>query len=370
MAQQNIVSAWDDYPVHQTAEFIRHVATSDRNFYDRYYFNMHGSTDELFAIFGFGQYPNLGVQDAFLTVRKGEDHYVVRASRPITDRMDMKTGPFDIDIIEPLKCLRFVVEPNEHDLFMDVMWTGVTPAIPEPNQFLRSEGKVVFDTQRLAQCGIWEGTLTIAGETVSITPDRWWGTRDRSWGVRPVGEQEPQGIRTGVPSMAGMWNYFPMQFDDHCIFYINHEEADGTRKLVQSERVWADGRIEQLGRFEWEHEMQPGTRLMKRSIIRFPDAPDGPIEVRCESLLPHFFGIGSGYGLDADWRHGMYQGPDTVVQGLHKPVSEIWQLGQFAVVDHVARFEYDGHVGHGLYEQAFIGAFPKVGLDGPTEMAK
>src|ERR1700726_834996 len=29
------LSSWDDYPVHQAAEFIAHPATSDRNFYDR-----------------------------------------------------------------------------------------------------------------------------------------------------------------------------------------------------------------------------------------------------------------------------------------------------------------------------------------------
>jgi hypothetical protein len=49
----------DDFPIHQTAAPIAHVASSDRNFYDRYYFNLHGSTDELFMVIGMGQYPNL-----------------------------------------------------------------------------------------------------------------------------------------------------------------------------------------------------------------------------------------------------------------------------------------------------------------------
>ena len=43
-----MLSSWDDYPVHQIADTIRHVGTSDRNFYDRYYFNLHGSSGELF----------------------------------------------------------------------------------------------------------------------------------------------------------------------------------------------------------------------------------------------------------------------------------------------------------------------------------
>ena len=58
-----MLSPLDDYPVHQISEPMRFVGTSDRNFYDRYYFNIHGaegvhgSHDELFAVVGLGQYP-------------------------------------------------------------------------------------------------------------------------------------------------------------------------------------------------------------------------------------------------------------------------------------------------------------------------
>src|SRR5438445_13343226 len=44
------VSSWDDYPVHQAAEFIRHPQTSDRNFYDRYYFNAFDTAGEWMAV--------------------------------------------------------------------------------------------------------------------------------------------------------------------------------------------------------------------------------------------------------------------------------------------------------------------------------
>ena len=64
-----MLSSMDDYPLHQTAEPIRNVATSDRNFYDRYYFNLHGSSDELFLIMGARPVPQPRVQDAFACVR-------------------------------------------------------------------------------------------------------------------------------------------------------------------------------------------------------------------------------------------------------------------------------------------------------------
>lgn len=59
------LSPLDDYPVHQIPEVMRHVGTSDRNFYDRYYFNAFPLTGDTMLIVGLGQYPNLGVTDAF-----------------------------------------------------------------------------------------------------------------------------------------------------------------------------------------------------------------------------------------------------------------------------------------------------------------
>ena len=353
------LSAWDDFPVHQVPEFIAHPGTSDRNFYDRYYFNMHARSAEWFAIFGFGQYPNLGVVDAFVDVRKGPSQHIVRASKPLTDRSDTSVGPFRVEIIEPLRRLRFVIEPSEHPVAMDVTWEGHTPATPEPRQFLRNKGKVIFDTQRLAQTGRWSGTLSIGGEEIVV--DHGWGNRDRSWGIRPVGEPETGGIRAEDLVLAGMWNYFPMQFDDHAIFLICHEQDDGIRPLVQAERVWSDPdrEVEDLGPCLHEHTIEPGTRVVRSSLITLPEAG---IEIECVSILPNFVSVGTGYGIDADWRHGMYHGPDAVVQGLVLDVEEIKGIAQYGIVDHLATFSYDDHVGYGLLEQGFFGPFRRYGM--------
>jgi hypothetical protein len=69
------VGPMDDYLAHQTPETFGHVYTGDRAFYDRYYFNCHSCSDEIFLITGMGQYPNLGVLDAFVTVSMGDKHY-------------------------------------------------------------------------------------------------------------------------------------------------------------------------------------------------------------------------------------------------------------------------------------------------------
>jgi hypothetical protein len=107
--------------------------------------------------------------------------------------------------------------------------------------------------------------------------------------------------------------------------------------------------------------MKSGTRLVEGSTLDFPEAPGGPITVSCEPLLANWVSVGTGYGIDADWRHGMYQGSD-VVQGLVLDVDEIRALAQYGIVDHVARFSYADQVGYGLYEHGFFGPFNRMGL--------
>lgn len=361
------LSSWDDFPVHQASETIRHVTTGDRNFYDRYYFNCHSNDGEAFLIFGLGQYPNLAVEDAFGCVVSGDAHRVVRASRELRDRMDTSVGPMRVEVIRPLHELRIVCEPNDASpVAFDLTWVGAMPAFEEPRQYIRRHGRTVFDSMRLAQTGRWAGTITNGERTFDVTPDSWWGTRDRSWGIRPVGEEEPAGVRT-EGQMVGMWNYAPMQFDDHSILYICNEHDDGSRELEEAVRIWADPdrEPEWLGRPEHDAVITPGTRHIEHSTLSFPDAPGGGFEVSVTPLMDCWLMMGTGYGLEPDWRHGMYQGP-LAVQGVALDYRADRER-LFGLVDQVARFEQTGggsggSVGFGLHEFFFIGGFHRYGL--------
>ena len=59
----------DEYPIHQAPLSIAYMDTSDRNAYDRCYLNAHDRTGDVFLVTGLGLYPNLGVIDAYATVR-------------------------------------------------------------------------------------------------------------------------------------------------------------------------------------------------------------------------------------------------------------------------------------------------------------
>jgi hypothetical protein len=361
------LSAADDLPLHQIAEPIRHAGTSDRNFYDRYYFNLHASSDELFCVLGIGQYPNLGTQDAFVAIRRGDRHHVVRASRELVDRMDSSVGPIRVEVLEGLKRLRVIVEPNEWGIEADLTWDGAMPAYLEPRHFFRRYGRVMFDTSRFAQTGRWTGSLRVGDESFDVTPDRWWGTRDRSWGVRPVGEAEPAGIRAAINDLFAFWNYAPMQFDDFSILYLVQEDAAGEREIEEAARIWHDPSrpVEHLGGPEHRHELRSGTREVTHSVLSFPDAPGGSLEIEVQPLLDMYLMVGTGYGLEPHWRHGMWQGP-LAVEG---EVLAIDDPRMWGLIDNVARFTcrgggVDGAVGYGLHEYFFLGDSPLYGLFG------
>jgi len=303
-----MLSTMDDYPLHQTSDVMRLTQTSDRNFYDRYYFNLMNGTEDVFLVFGLGQYPNLGTQDSFVLLRHGDKHHVLRASRELGDRADISVGPMRVEVLEGLQKLRLVVEDNELGLNLDVTWQGVHYPHLEPRHYIRKQGRVLFDSMRFAQMGRWQGRLSIGEKAWEITPDRWFGSRDRSWGIRPVGEPEPQGIHTGTPSMEGMWNYFPVMFDDFALLYIVNENADGSRTTEEAMRVWFDPKREPewLGRPEHDHDFvaaAPFKACIREGVVRFPEAPGGPLELRGEPLLQTYLTAGTGYGLEADWRH-------------------------------------------------------------------
>ena len=259
------LSRLDEYLTHQFPEPVDTVYTPDRNFYDRYYFNLHGPGDELFLVAGLGQYPNLGVTDAFVTVAHDEVQTTVRASRELgSDRLDTSVGPLRVEVIEGLRSLRLVCEPNEWGVAYDLRFDATTEALAEPKTISRAGTRITQDTFRYAQVGAWTGTLEVGGTTYDVTPDTWRGARDRSWGVRPIGEPEPKGIQAKFDpsgSMGFLHNWLPIQFDDHMIKITIDNDHAGRRVQEEAMLLWSlgsDRPDEHLGRPEIDIELPPG----------------------------------------------------------------------------------------------------------------
>ena len=118
-----VLSRGDEYPIHQTAEPVAYSGT-DRNFYDRYFFNGYAPDGSGFFAAALGVYPHLDIIDAHCTVvRDGVQHCVHASAELGMERMAMAVGPISIEIVEALNVLRLRVEPFE-GVAADITFTG------------------------------------------------------------------------------------------------------------------------------------------------------------------------------------------------------------------------------------------------------
>ena len=354
----------DEYPIHQAPLSLAYVASSDRNFYDRSYFNAHDRTGDVFLITGLGFYPNLGVMDAYATVRRGDTQWAVRFSDVISDdRMNPRVGGYRVEVLEPLQKIRLVCDGDEHGIGFDLTWDGSFPAVHEQPHMLRTGARAILDASRFAQVGSWSGTLRVGGEEISVDPATWLGTRDRSWGIRPVGEGEPPGRSADEPREGFWWLYVPLRFDDFAVIVICQEEPDGFRTLNDATRIWRDGRHEQLGWPEVDITYRSGTRHPERATIHLRDSDRKPLEIDVETLGFVALHIGAGYGGDPDWSHGRWMGRNWA-QGATYDLNDPAVAGRipFGVLDHVARASCNGAEGWGLFEHGSIGRHDPTGF--------
>jgi len=154
----------DEYPVHQTPLPMDRVATSDRNFYDRCYFNVHDRSGEIFMVTGLGVYPNLGVIDAYATARCGDRQWSVRFSDALDQRsLEQRVGGYRIEVLEPLRELALSCESPDGSLDFELHWSAAFPAVQEEPHLLLSGGRPVVDASRFCQLGNWSGRLRAAG---------------------------------------------------------------------------------------------------------------------------------------------------------------------------------------------------------------
>jgi hypothetical protein len=352
----------DEYPIHQTPLSMAQVGTSDRNFYDRCYFNAHDRDGGTFLVTGLGVYPNLGVIDAYATVRRGERQWAVRFSDALGDnRLDQSVGPYRIEVLEPLRRIRLVCDGDEHGIGFDLTWDGSFPAVQEQPHLIRMGSKAIVDTARFAQLGTWSGVLRVDG--AEHTVDDWVGSRDRSWGIRPVGAPEPAG-RPPVEAMAGFWwLYVPLRFERYAIVVIAQENPDGFRTLNDAVRVWPDGRVEQLGWPAVEIDYRPGTRHPERARLRFTLRDGSPLAVDVTTGTCVALNVGAGYSGDPDWGHGQWKG-EGFAEGAVYDLNDPAVAGRmpYSVIDHVARASCNGEDGWGLFEHATFGRHDPSGF--------
>lgn len=356
-----VLSRGDDYPLHQTPEPVAYSGT-DRNFYDRYFFNGYNADGSTFFALAFGVYPHLDVADAHFCAVRGQVQHCLHASRKLgMERMDLSCGPVRLEIIEPLQRLRLIVEGE--GMAADITFTGRAFPIEEPRFVWRIGPRTVMDYTRLTQNGHYEGWIEVDGVREVLGPGAS-GTRDRSWGVRPVGAADPQAGGRAVPQF--FWQWTPVNLPRRSLFFHLNAHADGTpwntRAVIAPDGNGAESFSESHAPV-MEARLAAGTRWPEAATLqvgaeRFEFAPLARFQMR-----------GLGY-TSPKWGHGLDHGvleverEDIDLASIDPARPDNLHVQMLCRVTGA-----DGEAGLGVFEQLAIGDYAPLGLSGLADPA-
>ena len=279
----------DEFPVHQAPLSMAHVVSSDRNAYDRYYFNGHGRAGDPFFVTGLGVYPNLGVIDAFATVRTGDRQVTVRVADALgDDRMQTAVGPV------PHRGHRAAADP------------ATRARCRRPRARLRPDVARLVPGDPGGAAPLPPGAAR-RPRRPALRPGRHLGGRAPPRGhrdrrsSRTPGSAPATGRGASAPSASPSrraaaprralegfwWCYVPLRFEEFALVLIVQESPDGTRTLNQASRVWPaeSGKgIEQLGWPEIDVRYRSGTRHPEGATIELRARDGKPLVVDVETL--------------------------------------------------------------------------------------
>jgi hypothetical protein len=341
------LSPADDFMIHQTPDPIRIVSSSDHRAYERYWTVCHDDRGEVLVATGGSFYPNLDLAEAYAIVNVRGQHRSVRAFRRLgADRMNMHLGPIKPTVIEGLRRWRYVLDDNEWGITYDLEFADTTRQVyREPGgSMLRGHprGRRSDVTTGFEGFGVVSGSVTMAGETIDVTPATCTGTRDRHWGIgRNVGGPAMQ--IPGVANHIGLSGNNFVAFKDFSIwgdrvFYRYGDERPAMNRVTTLQR-----RL----RFE------PDTRIFLEGLVDYRLDTGDTKQLRFERVGYQTAYLRCGmYGGTPDQgiHQGMYVG-DNAVQGDTYDVTLAENRVKLAGLDeHQCRVSCDGEVVTGIYQ--------------------
>jgi hypothetical protein len=369
----------DEFFTHQTVATFASVASSDPGWTEKVWSTVHLRDGSLQACFGLGKYPNRGVYDTAGGVSRGTEQWTVRASRALsTAPNDAAAGPLRYEVVEPLKSVRAVLEPNEHAaISFDLTWTGDVPAaleIPWPER--SPDGyRVTHDTLRYHQMGTARGWIDVAGERTEITPENSFSVRDHSWGIRPdVGLPTP-GLPRGPRPHRALVTWAPMLLtradgSSYSLFaFLQRREGDGFDDVrSQGEEVRADGTSTRYVAAKQDLTFRDDNRRLTGGTITLlaEDGSTRPLTLTPVSDTGFALGTGGYFGWNGRML-GQWAGP-LVVDGEHLTGLDSPEMARqvHQLRDVLCRIDdpVGGGSGFANVETLAVGAWPELGLTG------
>ena len=235
---------------------------------------------------------------------------------------------------------------------------------------------MMMDLTRMTQNGRWTGSVRVDGESIEIRPEDFSGTRDRSWGVRPIGAPDPQPL-IPAPTPQFYWIWTPTNFPNLSMFYhVNHDEHGvpwNTRAVIVLDGV-AQGEGIHLSDAQMNVTYAPGTRRMASAYLDMTD-PQGRAHKVTFEPIGTFLMKGIGYGHDK-YRHGAFRGDQlAIAREDFEPAKMPWQVPENLHIQEIVRAKHEGpdglgSEGIGTFEQLFMGLHAPSGFKDLLDGAK
>ena len=370
-----MLSRFDDYPIHQPPEPLATPASSDKDVYERYWFNGYSAAGDLYFGIGTALYPHLGIRDCGISLLvDGVQHAFHASCRAEGDPADQVVGPFRLEILEPMRSCRVVLDDNETGVACDLTYEGRTGNVEEPRHHWGGAIRRSMDTTRFTQMGRWTGWIQFDGHRIEFDPATTRGTKDRSWGIRPL----DGGDRRGAPAPPDRSSLFflwaPLNFDDLCVHYQLFEDSLGRPLSSVGALMPTYDALDDLPGIEdpaarhmrnHEHRLQfdDGSRIVHTADLSFTAVDDGSLyEFNLERIFT-FRMKGIGYH-HPEWGHGAWKG-DLVMASERWDLSDVDdQAFENQHCQHLVRATLGDRVGIGVLEQLCIGPYKPYGFDG------
>jgi hypothetical protein len=316
-------------------------------------------------------YPHRGILDcAFSVVQPGlRQHCFYGSRRAPRERTEMDVGPMRIEIEAPMKRTRVVLDDNKSGISCDLVFSARSASIQEARQTLWSGTRRVMDATRFDQFGRWSGVVRHPEGEIRVDERVCLGTKDRSWGVRGVGEPESGGAPTMPGGIFFLWA--PLFWDDHISHAIFFDGMKG-EALVREGIVAPlyateadvpgveDGRDERMATARHRIKYHRGTRLAASAEIDLVGHDEMTRTISLEPILK-FQMKGLGYG-HPEWGQGMWKGDLAIGSESFDP-RQLDMLDRSNIhVQQVVRASDGTRTGVGVLEQICIGPYAPSGF--------
>ena len=168
---------------------------------------------------------------------------------------------------------------------------------------MKSGPRITMDSTRLTQHGRWKGKIGFQEEQIIIDPETYMGSRDRSWGIRPVGLPDSQPL-SPVQIPQFYWLLCPANFKEFAshTFFVDDEKGNP----ISSHAVIQKKQTDVLVNLSKEVIYKPGTRRVSKATFVAESSDGTQVKTVIEPKY-NMFMCGLGY-MHPEWGHGHFKG--------------------------------------------------------------